>query len=146
MTHENTHTYKLVESGDFVISLRSFQGGLEYSRYRGLVSPAYHVIRPAIALCDDYYRHYFKSSDFIQRLAIATIGIRDGKQISYGDFSFMRIPLPPLEEQRAIAAVVDTVDREIKILQAKTDALREQKKGLMQQLLTGKKRVTARAT
>lgn len=146
MNHENTHTYKLVEVGDFVISLRSFQGGLEYSRYRGLVSPAYHVIRPAIALSDDFFRHYFKSPDFIQRLAIATIGIRDGKQISYGDFSFMNIPVPHLEEQRAIANVIDTCDREIELLQARADALREQKKGLMQQLLTGKKRVTTCGT
>lgn len=141
MDHENTHTYKLVEPGDFVISLRSFQGGLEYSRYRGLVSPAYHVIRQIVDISDDFFRHYFKSPDFIQRLAIATIGIRDGKQISYDDFSFMRIPVPPIEEQHAIANVINMADHELDLLRAQLDALREQKKGLMQQLLTGKVRV-----
>jgi type I restriction enzyme, S subunit len=141
MDHENTHTYKLVKPGDFVISLRSFQGGLEYSRHRGLVSPAYHVIRAKVDISDDFYRHYFKSPEFIQRLAIATIGIRDGKQISYGDFSFMRLPAPPVKEQHAIAEVINQADHEIELLQTKADSLREQKKGLMQQLLTGKKRV-----
>jgi type I restriction enzyme S subunit len=143
MSHENTHTYKLVEPGNFVISLRSFQGGLEYSRHRGLVSPAYHVICPKVEICDDFYRLYFKSSEFIQRLAVATIGIRDGKQISFEDFAFMKIPVPPLEEQRRIAAVIETADRELDLLRTQLDALREQKKGLMQQLLTGKIRVKA---
>ncbi|WP_224958752.1 restriction endonuclease subunit S [Geomonas subterranea] len=138
MSHENTHTYKLVEPGNFVISLRSFQGGLEYSRYRGLVSPAYHVIGPKVKLCDDFFRFYFKSNEFIQRLAIATIGIRDGKQISFEDFAFMKIPVPPLGEQQKIATVIETADRELDLLRAQLDALREQKKGLMQQLLTGK--------
>ncbi|MCK9502339.1 MAG: restriction endonuclease subunit S [Lascolabacillus sp.] len=141
MDHENTHTYKLVEPGDFVISLRSFQGGLEYSRFRGLVSPAYHVIRTKVKVSDDFYRHYFKSPEFIQRLKIATIGIRDGKQIRYDDFSFMRLPFPPVEEQCAIAKLIDAADIELKLLQDKLTALREQKKGLMQKLLTGKVRV-----
>lgn len=141
MSHENTHTYKLVEPGNFVISLRSFQGGLEYSRHRGLVSPAYHVISPRVKICDDFYRLYFKSNVFIQRLAVATIGIRDGKQISFGDFAFMKIPVPPLEEQIRIASIIDTADRELALLRSQIDALREQKKGLMQQLLTGKRRI-----
>jgi len=118
MDQEKTHTYKLVKPGDFVISLRSFQGGLEYSRHRGLVSPAYHVIRAKVDVSDDFYRHYFKSPEFIQRLAIATIGIRDGKQISYGDFSFMRLPVPPVKEQHAISEVINQVDRELGLLQA----------------------------
>lgn len=141
MDHANTHTYKLVEPGDFVISLRSFQGGLEYSTYKGLVSPAYHVIRPKVEICDDFYRHYFKSPEFIQRLAIATIGIRDGKQIGYKDFSIMRLPCPLVDEQHAIAKIINTADYEINLLKDKLVVLREQKKGLMQQLLTGKIRV-----
>ncbi len=137
----NTATYKLVQPGDFVISLRSFQGGLEYSNYRGLVSPAYHVIRPKVEISTDYYRHYFKSSEFIKRLAVAVIGIRDGKQISYSDFSFMRIPVPGLEEQNKISETLNKADEEITLLQKNLEALKLQKKGLMQQLLTGKKRV-----
>lgn len=143
MTDENTNTYKVVESGDFVISLRSFQGGLEYSKISGVVSPAYHVIRAKIRICDEFYKYYFKSYYFIEHLSAAVIGIRDGKQISFGDFSFLKVPLPPLEEQKKIANCLLALDREIKLLEKKRDALKIQKKGLMQQLLTGAIRVQA---
>jgi type I restriction enzyme S subunit len=141
MPDGNTEGYKLVVSGDFIISLRSFQGGLEYSNCRGLVSPAYTVLQPIIKICADFYRHYFKSYDFIGHLAVAVIGIRDGKQISYSDFSFLKLPYPPIEEQQKIAAVLSAADNEITIHQNQLAALKQQKKGLMQQLLTGKKRV-----
>lgn len=137
----NVVTYKLIEPGSFVISLRSFQGGLEFCDIRGLVSPAYHVIRPKRKVCEDYYRYYFKSPEFIQRLAVAIIGIRDGKQVSYEDFSFMRIPVPPLQEQRLIAETLSKQDRELSLLRAQLAALKTQKRGLMQRLLTGKVRV-----
>jgi type I restriction enzyme S subunit len=143
---ENIPTYKLAEVGDFVISLRSFQGGLEYSNYRGLVSPAYHVIRPKIEVSRDFYRHYFKSPEFIKRLAVAVIGIRDGKQISYSDFSFMRIPLPSLKEQTKIAETLDIAGEEIVLLEKQLTLFKLQKKGLMQQLLTGKKQVKVAET
>src|SRR5690554_3267482 len=141
MSFENTDTYKLVEPGDFVISLRSFQGGLEYSRLKGLVSPAYYVICSQKEICDDFYKHYFKSYRFIGHLAIAVIGIRDGKQISFSDFSFMKIPYPSHKEQRKIAAVLNACDLEIKQLTKQESALKKQKQGLMQKLLTGEIRV-----
>lgn len=136
-----THTYKVVESGDYVISLRSFQGGLEYSSLLGAVSPAYHVIRPILEIDEDYYRLYFKSYDFVGHLAVAVIGIRDGKQISFSDFSFLNIPYPDPKEQKAIAAVLNTADEEIALLTQQKEALETQKRGLMQRLLTGKVRV-----
>ena len=132
-----TAGYKLVEPGDFVISLRSFQGGLEYSSYRGIVSPAYTVLVPKKLVCDGYYKHLFKSYVFVGRLAVAVIGIRDGKQISYSDFGYMELPYPGIEEQRKIASVLDTCDHEITLLKAQAEALKIQKKGLMQKLLTG---------
>lgn len=141
MPEGSTEGYKLIESGDFVISLRSFQGGLEYSRYKGIVSPAYTILKSIRPIDDDFFRHYFKSYEFIGRLAIAVIGIRDGKQISYDDFSFMDLPCPSIEEQNKIAAVLNAADKEIALLTQKLEAYQEQKKGLMQQLLTGKKRV-----
>ncbi len=134
-------SFKLVEKGNFVISLRSFQGGLEYSNYRGVVSPAYTVLKPIKQINDEFYKQYFKSYDFIGHLSIAVIGIRDGKQISYEDFCTVKIPCPKKEEQCAIAQVLQTADTEIKILKAKLDKFKEQKKGLMQVLLTGKKRL-----
>jgi type I restriction enzyme, S subunit len=141
MPTTGTEGFKLVDIGDFVISLRSFQGGLEYSYYRGLVSPAYTVLKPKKPINEEFYKQYFKSYDFIGHLAIAVIGIRDGKQISYDDFCTVKIPFPSLEEQTAIARVLQAADKEISLLKAKAEKLREQKKGLMQVLLTGKKRL-----
>lgn len=133
-------TYKLVEKGDFVISLRSFQGGIEYSEYTGLVSPAYTVLKSINPINDDFYKYYFKSEDSIGRLSVAVIGIRDGKNISYDDFSTIVLPNPSLEEQNAIAEILNTANQEVKQYQQKLEALKLQKKGLMQQLLTGKVR------
>jgi type I restriction enzyme S subunit len=141
MPTSGTEGFKLIEKGDFVISLRSFQGGLEYSYYRGLASPAYTVLKPKKKISDEFYKFYFKSYDFIGHLAVAVIGIRDGKQISYEDFCFVKIPYPSLEEQTAIAQVLQAADKEIQLLNSKTEKLRKKKKGLMQQLLTGKKRL-----
>jgi type I restriction enzyme S subunit len=121
--------------------LRSFQGGIEYSDYRGIVSPAYTVLKPKKEIISEFYKQYFKSYDFIEHLAIAVIGIRDGKQISYEDFCSIKIPNPPLAEQTAIAEILSSADKEISLAQKKLSALKAQKKGLMQVLLTGKKRV-----
>jgi type I restriction enzyme, S subunit len=137
----STQGYKLVLPGHFIISLRSFQGGLEYSTYRGLVSPAYTVLESVKSVHDDFYKQYYKSHNFIGHLAVAVIGIRDGKQISYEDFSFLRLPHPTLEEQEKIATVLAVNDQEITDLRIKLDALMQEKKALMQQLLMGKRRV-----
>ena len=141
MPSKDTNTFKLVETGDFVISLRSFQGGIEYSYYRGIVSPAYTVLKSKSKIVDVFYKYYFKSYDFIGHLAIAVIGIRDGKQISYEDFCFVKIPSPSIEEQTSIANILSSAEKDIDISNQKLSRLKEQKKGLMQQLLTGKKRV-----
>lgn len=141
MPDGSTSGYKLVVPGNFIISLRSFQGGLEYSEYRGLVSPAYTVLEPTREINDAFYKQYYKSYDFIGHLAVAVIGIRDGKQISYSDFSFLKIPYPDVGEQQAIANVLTTAGQEINALQKRLDHLKQEKKALMQQLLTGKRRV-----
>ncbi|HDW1381532.1 TPA: restriction endonuclease subunit S [Enterobacter asburiae] len=141
MPDGSTKGYKLVVSGNFIISLRSFQGGLEYSRYRGLVSPAYTVLTPIKKIVDEFYMQYYKSYNFIGHLAVAVIGIRDGKQISYEDFSFLKLPYPEIEEQQKIATVLSAADDEIATLEKKLACLKEEKKALMQQLLTGKRRV-----
>lgn len=134
-------SFKLVDVGDFVISLRSFEGGIEYSQYRGVVSPAYTVLKKALDVDSAFYKAYFKSNDFIQRLSVAVIGIRDGKQISYSDFAYIKIPFPALQEQTAIANILSSSDEEIRLAQDKLAAMKEQKKGLMQVLLTGKRRI-----
>lgn len=142
----STDGYKLIKKGDFAISLRSFQGGIEYSEYQGLISPAYTVLRPKLEIHHDFYRHFFKSYLFIKKyLNIAVIGIRDGKQISIPDFMTVKIPYPPLKRQISIAETLNTAQQEIDILKKQAEAYRKQKRGLMQKLLTGKWRVnTAR--
>lgn len=141
MPDGTTDGYKLIVPGDFIISLRSFQGGLEYSNYRGLVSPAYTVLKPQIEIECSFYKHYFKSYNFVGHLAVAVIGIRDGKQVSYDDFAFLKLPYPPIKEQQKIASVLNVADQEIELLQKQLAAMKQQKKGLMQKLLTGKIRV-----
>ncbi len=141
MPSGGTESFKLVEPGNFVISLRSFQGGLEHSVYRGVVSPAYTVLRAKQEIVDGFFRQYFKSADFIKRLSVAVIGIRDGKQISFQDFCSIKLPMPPIAEQRAVAALLDEAQQEIELLWAQTTAFRKQKRGLMQKLLRGQWRL-----
>lgn len=135
--------YKKVEAGNFVISLRSFQGGIEYSAFTGLVSPAYTVLQAKTVISAEFYKQFFKSENYINRLNGAVYGIRDGKQISYEDFGRLQIPSPAYEEQTAIAEVLSTADREIDLLRQDIEQERQKKKALMQLLLTGIVRVTA---
>lgn len=141
MPSGETGGFKLVEPGNFVISLRSFQGGLEHSNYRGLVSPAYTVLTEVVEIDERFFRHYFKSADFIKRLSVAVIGIRDGKQISFQDFCSIKLPFPSVDEQRAIAALLDQAEDEINLLREYAEAVKSQKRGLMQKLLTGQWRL-----
>jgi len=133
--------YKKVVKGSFVISLRSFQGGIEYSEYTGIVSPAYTVLSPCVSVIDGFYKQYFKSKDYIKRLGVAVYGIRDGKQINYEDFGTLKIPYPLLEEQQAIAHILSAADQEIHLRQHDLKQEQKKKKALMQLLLTGIVRV-----
>ena len=131
--------YKVVEVGDFIISLRSFQGGIEYSHYKGLCSPAYIVLRKRNEIvCNEFYRYYFKSARFIQDLNRNLEGIRDGKMISYQQFSAIIIPFPPLAEQRRIAACLLALDEMLAATNDKLEQLKAYKKGLMQKLFPTK--------
>ena len=127
--------YKVVEIGDFIISLRLFQGGIEYSRYKGLCSPAYIVLRKRHSkICDDFYRHYFKSFQYIQELNRNLEGIRDGKMVSYKQFADIKLPYPCYEEQCKIAKCLSSIDDVIQSYIEKKTALELHKNGLMQQL------------
>jgi type I restriction enzyme S subunit len=141
MPDGETSGYKVVRPGDFVISLRSFEGGLELSNILGLVSPAYTVLRPIHTICLDYFKHYFKSRSFIGRLDKMIFGIRDGKQIAFRDFGDMFIPCPSLEVQKAHAEILNTASQIIETAHRLKTALERQKRGLMQKLLTGEWRV-----
>ena len=140
-SEESVSGYKKVDKGDFVISLRSFQGGIEYSEYEGLVSPAYTVLKNKLPICDGYYKAYFKTNDYINRLNKGTYGIRDGKQVGFEDFGDMVIHYPSLVEQERIAEILGTQDKLIALKEKRIAEKKQQKKYLMQQLLTGKKRL-----
>ena len=134
VTEKSVSSYKVVEKGDFIISLRSFQGGIEYSNYKGICSPAYIILRPTIELEADFYKSHFKSFRYIQQLQSKLEGIRDGKMISYKYFSEIKLPFPTLPEQKKIAHFFSIIDQKLTQLQEKKTALELYKKGMMQQL------------
>jgi type I restriction enzyme, S subunit len=135
VTDKSVESYKVVEVGDFIISLRSFQGGIEYSYYKGLCSPAYIILRKKVNLENEFYRHYFKSISFIRDLNKNLEGIRDGKMVSYKQFSEILIPKPKTQEQQKIAACLSSLDEVITTESQKLDILKDHKKGLLQNLL-----------
>ena len=137
MVASDPANFKVVRPGNFVISLRSFQGGIEYSEHEGLVSPAYTVLKADQRINPSFYRHYLKSNDFLQRLSVAVVGIRDGKQISFSDFASLRLPLPPSETQATLASVLDDAEQEMQLLMEFPKLLQEERRGLVQNLLAG---------
>ena len=134
VTEKSIESYKVVQVGDFIISLRSFQGGIEYSQYHGICSPAYVVLRRQGEGSDAYFRHYFKTERFIQILTKNLEGLRDGKMISYKQFSELRLPAPSPSEQQKIADCLSSLDELIAAQAREVDALKTHKKGLVQQL------------
>ena len=92
---KDLHLLKLVEIGDFVISLRSFQGGIEYARERGIISPAYTVLYPRNLSHQGYLAKLFKSVPYVQNLTLFVTGIRQGQNIDYERLSRSRLPVPP---------------------------------------------------
>ncbi len=134
VTEKSIESYKVVERGDFIISLRSFQGGIEYSEHHGICSPAYVILRKKSSVFDRYFKHLFKSFRFIQQLTRNIEGLRDGKMISYKQFSEQLIPTPEPAEQQKIADCLTSLDELIAAQGRKVEALKAHKKALMQQL------------
>ena len=99
---------KLVKVGDFVISLRSFQGGIEHAYYQGIISAAYTVLQPKESDMAPYFKYMFKSHDYIQLLQTCVTGIREGQNINYPLLAKKAVPIPPMEEQHAIVSYLDT--------------------------------------
>ncbi len=127
-------SYKIIEKGSFVISLRSFQGGIEYSNYYGICSPAYTILRSIRPIASEFYKNYLKTNDFIQRLSATVVGIRDGKQISYQAFSTLSIDYPPVAEQTKIANFLSAIDQKINMVAQQIEQTKLWKKGLLQQM------------
>ena len=99
---------KLVKKGDFVISLRSFEGGIEYAYYQGIISAAYTVLEPNNPLESEYWKHLFKSFPYISLLQTCVTGIREGQNINYPLLSRKFIPVPPFHEQKKIVKYIES--------------------------------------
>lgn len=121
--------------------MRSFQGGIEYSEYEGIVSPAYTILKPIKEISDGYFRNYFKTNTFIQRLNSAVYGIRDGKQIGYQDFGDLHIHYPPIAEQKKIAEILAQCDKIIELKEKCLEEEKRRKRWLVENILTGKIRL-----
>ena len=134
VTEKSLESYKIVEEGDFIISLRSFQGGIEYSTYKGICSPAYIILKPIVEIERLFYKYYFKTDKYIIELNKKLEGIRDGKMVSFKYFSEIEIPLPSLPEQQKIASFLSTIDEKIEKCQCQIKAMDKWKKGLLQQM------------
>jgi len=89
-----------------------------------------------------YFRHVIRRKRFVHELGLVSPGgAGRNRVLSKSDFLRIRVELPSFEEQQRIAAVLDASDREIELLQKQLGALKEQKRGLMHNLLTGEVRV-----
>ena len=128
-------TYKMVHTNDFIMHLRSFEGGLEMATCDGIVSPAYTILRSTIPIVPALYKLYFRSFPFIDgKLKRITEGIRDGRSINMNDFWKLEIPYPSLPEQQRIADFFTALDAQIENERALLEDWRQLKKGLLQQM------------
>ena len=146
MTVQNDfHLMKLVNKNDFVISLRSFEGGIEISAQRGIISAAYTILTSATNEAARYYKHLFKSTRFISLLVTCTTGIREGRNVNYQQLKRELLPAPPISEQTSIAAYLDTktaqIDRIVSAINTQIDKLKELRKTLINDVVTGKIKV-----
>jgi type I restriction enzyme, S subunit len=134
VTERSIEGYKVVQVGDYIISLRSFQGGIEYSNYKGICSPAYIVLRPILKIDRIFFKYFFKTDNYIQALNKTLEGIRDGKMISYKYFSEVKLPLPTISEQAKIANFISAIDEEISRINSQIDRIETWKNGVLQKI------------
>ena len=130
----NINTYKIVRKGDYVIHLRSFQGGFAFSDKLGVCSPAYTILHPNSLLEYGYLSNYFTSQRFIKSLVLVTYGIRDGRSINVDEWLRMKITIPPKEHQQYIVKVIGTFERKIEDEEAYAAQLSIQKQYLLRQM------------
>lgn len=133
---ETLNNYKVVKPGQFVIHLRSFQGGFALSKLEGITSPAYTIIDfiDKENHLPDFWNSILTSRDFIKRLETVTYGIRDGKSISFKDFSSLKFVFPNYKEQQAIGSYFSNLDNLIVAHQDKISQLETLKKKLLQDM------------
>lgn len=132
----NEATYKHILPGQFVIHLRSFQGGFAHSEIEGIASPAYTIMdfKNKDLYHDYYWRYVFMSKEFIKRLELITYGIRDGRSISYDEFKEMSFLVPSKEEQIKIASYLKNLDRQISLQSQRLEKLKQIKSACLDKM------------
>ena len=129
--------YKKVEQGDFIIHLRSFEGGLEMANEDGIVSPAYTILRCKKPHSSLFYEAYFHTDEFINHILSKSVeGIRDGRQISYEAFKWLGLPYCDVSEQKKIAQLFCSLGHRIEKQQQMVDALKKYKRGVVAAILS----------
>lgn len=132
-----THNFKNITTNDFVISLRSFQGGIEHSTYNGCVSPAYTVLRlnHPNKYNSNYFKYLLKDNAYISALQSVTTGIREGKTITYDQFASLPLPVAPISEQVQIVSFLDhetvRIDALIEEQQHLIELIKEKRKAVI---------------
>ncbi len=129
---------KKVEADDFVISMRSFQGGIEYSPYSGSISSAYVPLFSKMKISTSFFKYFFKSAPYIQALQSTTNLVRDGQALRYGNFTQVPLPIFDAAEQQTIANFLDHET-------AKIDTLIEKQQQLIQLLKEKRQAVISHA-
>ncbi|MBW5833055.1 restriction endonuclease subunit S [Yersinia enterocolitica] len=137
---KGTDSFRHVDENNFVISLRSFEGGIEHSKYSGCVSPAYTVLKNIKQLSYGYYRYLLKCAPFIAALQSSTDSLRDGKSINYEQFSAIFLPIASIFEQAQIAAFLDyetaKIDKLIEKQQQLIELLKEKRQAVISHAVT----------
>lgn len=141
-----TEILKHVEAGDFVISMRSFQGGLEYSEISGKISSAYVMLIPRQGkVCNGYYKWLFKSKSYIRALQSTSNLVRDGQALRYSNFAQVYLPYFDIKEQKKIANYLDhycgEIDNAIRSAEQLIEKLIDYKKTIIYEYVTGKRKV-----
>ena len=130
----NLSNYKMVRKDDFIVHLRSFEGGLEKSSLDGIISPAYHTFHSDVADSRFYYP-YFRSHEFIKHKLVPHVyGIRDGRSIDISGMKTIEIPYTSMEEQRTIGDYLESLDNLITLHQRKYEELQKVKKFMLQNM------------
>ena len=130
----NLSGYKMVKKDDFIVHLRSFEGGLEKANSDGLISPAYHTLHGE-SVDSRFYYPYFRSYEFISKKLVAHVyGIRDGRSIDIEGMKTIKIPYTSYEEQKRIGDYLDNLDHLITLHQRKLDKLKNIKKSLLEKI------------
>ena len=130
----NLSNYKMVRKNDFIVHLRSFEGGLEKSSLDGIISPAYHTFH-SDEIDSRFYYPYFRSFEFIKHKLVPHVyGIRDGRSIDIEGMKSIEIPYTSLSEQQKIGDYLESLDQLITLHQRKLEHVEDLKKSMLQKM------------